>query len=146
MFWLFFPRFGGPLWQLPDDGGSAESGLSDSMSPGDINQLAMSDEIAFRVRFAGAVPPQTARYWRGPVLHDFDGRTWKQSYPVALGPPPVQTRGMPYVYTVSLEPHRHNWIFALDYGLRTLGSAARRADPAITRWCSQSRYRGRSTS
>ena len=118
VFWLFFPRFGGPLWQMPDDGGSAESGLSDSMSPGDINQLAMSDEIAFRVRFASAVPPQDARYWRGPVLHDFNGRTWKQSYPVALGPPPLQPRGTPYIYTVSLEPHQHNWIFALDWPSR----------------------------
>ncbi|HMK86201.1 MAG TPA: DUF3488 domain-containing protein, partial [Steroidobacteraceae bacterium] len=56
--WLFFPRFQGPLWQMPAQGRhTAESGLSDSMSPGDITELALSDEIAFRVRFAGASPP-----------------------------------------------------------------------------------------
>ena len=35
----------------------AASGLSDTMSPGDITQLALSDEVAFRVRFAAATPP-----------------------------------------------------------------------------------------
>ena len=49
-FWLFFPRFGGPLWQMPDNGGAAQSGLSGSMTPGDITDLANSDEVAFRVR------------------------------------------------------------------------------------------------
>ena len=27
------------------------------MSPGDITHLALSDEVAFRVRYAAAVPP-----------------------------------------------------------------------------------------
>src|SRR5260370_5803468 len=73
-FWLFFPRFGGPLWQMPDSGSNATSGLSDSMSPGDITNLAMSDEVAFRVRFkAGSdTPPPQQRYVRGPLQHDFD--------------------------------------------------------------------------
>jgi transglutaminase-like putative cysteine protease len=115
VFWLFFPRFGGPLWQLPDDGGSAESGLSDSMSPGDINELALSDDIAFRVRFAAAPPPPQERYWRGPVMHNFDGHTWKQVDRVTFNGPPLRPQGPAYRYTLSLEPHRHNWIFALDW-------------------------------
>ena len=57
-FWLFFPRFGGPLWQLPEGGGNATSGLGDTMSPGDISELALSDDVAFRVRFdAGSTTP-----------------------------------------------------------------------------------------
>ena len=76
VFWLLFPRFAAPLWQVPNDSRVAESGLSDSMSPGDIDQLALSDEVAFRVRFASAAPTAQERYWRGPVLHSFDGRTW----------------------------------------------------------------------
>jgi len=74
--WLLFPRFAEPLWQTPSDG-RGDTGLSDSMSPGDIDALAESDEVAFRVRFANAVPPRMERYWRGPVLHDFDGHTWR---------------------------------------------------------------------
>ena len=33
VFWLFFPRFDGPLWRLPADGRSAESGLGRQHEP-----------------------------------------------------------------------------------------------------------------
>jgi protein-glutamine gamma-glutamyltransferase len=116
VFWLLFPRFPGPLWHLPDDTThNAGSGLSDTMSPGDIAELALSDEVAFRVRFANTPPPPQERYWRGPVMHDFDGQTWTRGYPVTYSAPPLQPRGPAYRYTLSLEPHQHNWIFALDW-------------------------------
>ena len=115
VFWLLFPRFAAPLWQMPADQQTAGSGLSDTMSPGDINELALSEDVAFRVHFASAVPPLHERYWRGPVLNDFDGRNWKRSYPQHLGAPAVHTQGVAYRYTVNLEPHQHNWIFALDW-------------------------------
>jgi transglutaminase-like putative cysteine protease len=114
VFWLFFPRFAGPLWHMPEDG-SAGSGLSDTMSPGDINELALSDDIAFRVRFATAPPPPQERYWRGPVMHDFDGHAWKIRNSSLNAAPALQFQGPAYRYTLSLEPHRHNWIFALDW-------------------------------
>jgi transglutaminase-like putative cysteine protease len=113
--WLFFPRFAAPLWHLPDDGKGAESGLSDTMSPGDITDLAMSDEIAFRVRFETAAPPPQERYWRGPVMHDFDGHTWRHANYIATTAPALQVQGPAYRYRLSLEPHQHNWIFALDW-------------------------------
>jgi transglutaminase-like putative cysteine protease len=117
VFWLFFPRFDGPLWHMPSEGGSAETGLSDSMSPGDISELALSDDIAFRVHFLGATPPPRERYWRGPVLHDFDGHTWRRTdAPPAQGPP--QTLSGAYRYILSLEPNQHNWIFMLDWPVR----------------------------
>jgi transglutaminase-like putative cysteine protease len=118
IFWLFFPRFDAPLWHMPDDSRSAESGLSDSMSPGDITQLALSDEVAFRVHFVAATPPPQERYWRGPVLHDFDGHTWRRTdsrTPHAAALLPV---GGEYQYKLSLEPHQHHWIFALDWPAR----------------------------
>jgi len=119
-FWLFFPRFGGPLWQMPDNGSNATSGLSDSMSPGDISSLAMSDEIAFRVRFkpGSGTPPPQERYWRGPVLHDFDGHSWRRTEAAAVLAPGLRFQGPAYRYTVSLEPSRHNWIFVLDWPSR----------------------------
>jgi transglutaminase-like putative cysteine protease len=116
-FWLFFPRFGGPLWQMPDNGGSATSGLSDTMSPGDITDLAMSDEVAFRVRFSAKIPPPQERYWRGPVLHDFDGHTWRRGRADGghARAPTLLFQGPSYQYTVSLEPNQHNWLFVLDW-------------------------------
>jgi protein-glutamine gamma-glutamyltransferase len=113
--WLFFPRFAGPLWHLPQDSATAESGLSDHMSPGDLSQLSMSDDIAFRVRFATDVPPPQNRYWRGPVLSEFDGRNWSRE-PGGMTPAPqLKAIGRVYRYTLSLEPQPHNWLFALDW-------------------------------
>ena len=114
VFWLLFPRFAGPLWHIPNDSQTAASGLSDTMSPGDITQLALSDEVAFRVRFDTATPPNRERYWRGPVLDVFDGHTWSRS-PSSRGAPALQPLGPSYQYTVMMEPHRHRWIFMLDW-------------------------------
>jgi transglutaminase-like putative cysteine protease len=114
VFWLLFPRFAGPLWHIPSDSQIAASGLSDSMSPGDITQLALSDEVAFCVRFDGATPPNRERYWRGPVLDAFDGHTWTRS-PTLQGAPALKPLGPSYGYTVMMEPHRHRWIFMLDW-------------------------------
>ena len=114
VFWLLFPRFAGPLWHIPNDSQTAASGLSDTMSPGDITQLALSDEVAFRVRFDSATPPNRERYWRGPVLDVFDGHTWSRS-PSSLRAPALKPLGPSYKYTVMMEPHRHRWIFMLDW-------------------------------
>ena len=54
---LLFPRVQGPLWGLPQDAYAGMSGLSDTMTPGSLSQLTLSDAIAFRVEFQGAAPP-----------------------------------------------------------------------------------------
>jgi transglutaminase-like putative cysteine protease len=113
--WLFFPRLDSPLWRVPADAHSAETGLSDSMSPGDIVKLALSDEVAFRVRFQGSEPPAAELYWRGPVLHDFDGQTWRRTTSGLAQAPALERMGLAYRYVLSLEPSPHNWIFALDW-------------------------------
>jgi protein-glutamine gamma-glutamyltransferase len=125
---VLFPRVPGPLWGLPSDAGAARSGISDTMSPGDISQLIQSDEIAFRVRFLGEPPPMRERYWRGPVLSYFNGRQWRAPFHgddyFALASPATQLdayrpaeadlAGDAVRYEVTLEPHRQNWLFALD--------------------------------
>ncbi len=79
--WIFFPRIATPFWAVPIDTSSATSGLSDRMSPGDISSLSLSDAVAFRVKFDDVVPPPEQRYWRGLVLHRFNGRTWSGNDP-----------------------------------------------------------------
>jgi transglutaminase-like putative cysteine protease len=115
LLWLLFPRFASPLWQVPNDSQAAASGLSDTMSPGDITQLALSDEIAFRVRFDGATPPNRERYYRGPVLDVFDGHTWSRLPSTPSAPPALKPLGPLYKYTVMMEPHQHRWMFMLDW-------------------------------
>jgi transglutaminase-like putative cysteine protease len=110
---LLFPRVQGPLWGLPQDAYSAQSGLAESMTPGNLSQLTLSDAIAFRVDFRGELPPRRALYWRGPVLWDFDGRTWRVGSP-SLADLPVPKTGTRAEYSVLLEPHNRNWLFALE--------------------------------
>jgi transglutaminase-like putative cysteine protease len=114
MLFLLFPRVQTPLWGLPQDAYSGLSGLSETMSPGNLSSLALSDAIAFRAEFRGDLPPQAQRYWRGPVMWDFDGRTWSLGdyVPARLAPPAAGQAT--YRYDVVLEPHNRNWLFALE--------------------------------
>jgi transglutaminase-like putative cysteine protease len=110
---VFFPRLPGAFWALPRSE-EAETGLSDTMSPGGISQLTSSYEIAFRVKFDGPPPPPQERYWRGPVLHDFDGYTWKRRAGTGYLPQPLEYTGNAYHYRMSLEPSQQRWWFTLD--------------------------------
>lgn len=113
---LLFPRIQGPLWSLPGDAGSGRTGLSDTMSPGNISKLAQSEEIAFRVKFLDAPPPKSSLYWRGPVLGNYDGRTWTpvQGRNRPDQPVSIVTEGAPLRYQVTLEPHGRRWLFMLE--------------------------------
>ncbi|HYD81805.1 MAG TPA: DUF3488 and transglutaminase-like domain-containing protein [Paucimonas sp.] len=115
---FLFPRIQGPLWGMPGDAGAGRSGLSDTMSPGNITQLALSDDIAFRVRFLDPPPHQSKLYWRGVVLGSYDGRTWTPLSPgLAHGQVAVRPRGTPIRQEVTLEPSGKRWLFALELPL-----------------------------
>jgi len=109
-----FPRVQGPLWGLPQDVNAGVTGLSDTMTPGNISRLAQSDAIAFRAEFTGNAPPPRHLYWRGPAMWDFDGRTWRIGPPYVVNFEPPTGGRTRYAYTVVLEPHEKNWLFALE--------------------------------
>ncbi|HYD58014.1 MAG TPA: DUF3488 and transglutaminase-like domain-containing protein [Burkholderiales bacterium] len=111
---LLFPRVQGPLWGLPQDAHTGVSGLSDTMAPGNLSKLVLSDAIAFRAAFEGEPPPHRQLYWRGPVLWDFDGRTWKAGWGITGEHEPVQDGSPRYRYSVVLEPHQREWLFSLE--------------------------------
>jgi transglutaminase-like putative cysteine protease len=111
---LFFPRLPGGFWALPT-ADQAITGLSDEMTPGGISQLAQSDEPALRVRFAGALPPARERYWRGPVLHDFDGETWRRRRGPTGRQAVLEYRGPEYRYSMTVEPGSLPVVPALQY-------------------------------
>ena len=114
LLFMLFPRVDGPLWGLPADAFSGRTGLSDTMSPGSISALGESSEIVFRAAFDGPPPRPDQRYWRGPVLTDFDGRTWRPRA-FAEGAAPFYTVDGPRLnYTLTLEPHNRRWLLALD--------------------------------
>lgn len=74
---FLFPRLD-PLWKTPGPP-QATTGLSDEMTPNSLTSLAQDGGLAFRVQFDdGQIPPSQLLYWRGPVLVDYDGKTWRR--------------------------------------------------------------------
>lgn len=119
LLFVFFPRMA-PLWSVPLVSGEARSGISDTMRPGDISNLAQSSERAFRVSFGGPIPEYRDRYWRGLILDHLDGETWRQRERE-----PFQRPGRVAVdggigalasnqYDVLMEPTDQRWAFSLE--------------------------------
>jgi transglutaminase-like putative cysteine protease len=126
VFFILFPRVQGPLWALPQDARSGLTGLSESMTPGNISKLIQSEATAFRVQFEGDIPPYNSLYWRGPVLWSFDGRTWKMPEFSPAGRLQYSRAERPVRYAVTVEPHGKHWVFALDVpGTLPPGTAVR---------------------
>lgn len=113
---VLFPRVEAPRWMMLDQQHTAISGLSDSLEPGSISKLGLSDELVFRVKFEGSIPPPNQRYWRGPVYSHTDGKRWSEIknhfFQRFMDKPSF--KGTPYRYTLMMEPQDKNWVFALD--------------------------------
>jgi transglutaminase-like putative cysteine protease len=113
LLFMFFPRLPGAFWAIPR-GEQAVTGLSDTMNPASIGKLATSYAPAFRVTFTGAPPPEEERYWRGPVLHEFDGYTWRRAAGVLQVRTTLEFLGSPYRYHETLEPTQRRWWYPLE--------------------------------
>ncbi|RRS03096.1 DUF3488 domain-containing protein [Aquabacterium soli] len=94
-----FPRFG-PLWALPTDA-NGRTGLSDTLTLGQVAELALDDSIALRVRFSSTPPPPEQMYFRGPTLDNFNGLVWEPGAPALAKP---QLSGAPQSYEITIEP------------------------------------------
>lgn len=99
-----------PIWQISTDSGRAQTGLSDSIAPGDIAQLARSDALAFRVSFEGERPSQQALYWRTVVMTGFDGRRWWQENEYWFNQQGFEVQG----WARPLREQHSRWISWLD--------------------------------
>jgi transglutaminase-like putative cysteine protease len=110
---LLFPRLQGALWGLPQDAHAGLTGLSEEMYPGSIHQLSLSEDIAFRAHFQGAVPPPAQRYWRALVLWTTDGKGWTRGL-VTRDQLNYEAQGTPIFYTLTPEPANRPWLPALD--------------------------------
>jgi transglutaminase-like putative cysteine protease len=119
LLFVFFPRMS-PLWSVPLVSGEARTGISDTMRPGDISNLAQSSERAFRVTFGGEMPAYRDQYWRGLILDYLDGETWRQGQREGFRPlgRVAVDGGIGELdsnqYDVLLEPTDQRWAFALE--------------------------------
>ncbi|MCP5077838.1 MAG: DUF3488 domain-containing transglutaminase family protein [Psychromonas sp.] len=138
------------LWKMPIQK-QATTGLSDSVSPGEIAKLSRSSALAFRVTFEGEVAPENERYWRAMTLDNFDGKTWSQSEPLKKQELMAKRGGGRSFYLTNkqtspksryeliIEPHYNYWVPVLDYastpkGLVSLSDYSLRSEkPIVTR-------------
>ncbi|MEK7759127.1 MAG: DUF3488 and transglutaminase-like domain-containing protein, partial [Pseudomonadota bacterium] len=114
---LLFPRLQGALWVLPQDAYAGLTGLSDEMRPGSIQELSLSEDIAFRAHFHGPAPPPAQRYWRALVLWTTDGKNWTRGTD-PRGGIAYEALGAPLSYSLTLEPSNKPWLPALDLPVR----------------------------
>ncbi|MEN5420246.1 DUF3488 and transglutaminase-like domain-containing protein [Stenotrophomonas sp. TWI169] len=129
-FWLF-PRLSTPLWGVPERAVSTP-GLSDSMEPGQWLDLMADDTPALRVQFFGAVPDPDQRYWRGPVLTDFDGRRWTRDRARTQRPPAIVDAGARgWDYQIDYEPTDRRQLVALDLPTRAPEGSTLDADMSL---------------
>lgn len=120
---VVMPRLG-PLWSMPLPQGQGQTGFSDSLTLGDISELVRSPDTAFRVTFTGETPSSGELYWRGLLLDEFDGRTWRAAegrFRSRVSPEPPGASSVRY--DIILEPHYQRWLFALGSptGVRSSG-------------------------
>ncbi|HTO47281.1 MAG TPA: DUF3488 and transglutaminase-like domain-containing protein [Burkholderiales bacterium] len=114
LLFFLFPRVQGPMWGIPTDAFGGTTGLSDSMTPGNISLLSQSDAVAFRAHFPDGAPERRRLYWRGPVFWQFDGRTWRAGDVRVSDLVKFDALSAPIHYTVTLEAHERQWLFALE--------------------------------
>jgi hypothetical protein len=113
LLFMLFPRIA-PLWGLPGDAMAGRSGLSASMTVGNIASLALDDSVAMRLRFDGPEPQSSEMYFRGPVLNEFDGQRWTATpwfeQLTKVPPPQLAVQGEPINYQITLEPNQQPWM------------------------------------
>jgi protein-glutamine gamma-glutamyltransferase len=128
LLFFLFPRVQGPMWGIPTDAFGGTTGLSDSMTPGNISLLSQSDAVAFRAHFPDGAPERRRLYWRGPVFWQFDGRTWRAGDVRVSDFAQFDPLSPPVHYTVTLEPHERQWLFALEMAGRVPPGAGATGD------------------
>ena len=109
---FLFPRVEGSFWGIMGMG-SGRTGIGDEMYPGSVSSLVENEDVAFRVRFEGDIPPRDLLYWRGIVFYLFDGSGWRRGLWPSMRRTPLEGTS-PVEYTVMLEAHRKRMLFALD--------------------------------
>ena len=109
---VLFPRLQTPLWGINAE--TATTGISNSMTLGDIGNLSRSTATAFRVRFLDDAPPPDQRYWRGPVFWQTNGARWDVGRRIPRPITPGLAQGPELDYEVTIEPTGEYWLFGLD--------------------------------
>ena len=118
LLFLLFPRINTGLQLRIGDFHAAMTGFSDRLSPGGIETLANSSEIAFRAEFPdNRTGPPGPKYWRGLVMWRCEGMEWRGPYSpksISDSPRPYPASDKAIRQRITIAPHGLRWMFALD--------------------------------
>ncbi|MDB6138691.1 MAG: transglutaminase [Verrucomicrobiaceae bacterium] len=141
LLFFFFPRGSGGLVMHLARQFTHRTGISNTLDPGSVAEIAQTPGRAFWVHFPeGNVPDISDRYWRCVVLWNCDGLKWQRGarpsapvYPRIAGEdtniddgddagPPLKPKARPppppaepeVRQVITLDPHGGNWLAALD--------------------------------
>ncbi|WP_457353200.1 transglutaminase family protein [Roseateles sp. P5_D6] len=136
LLFVLFPRIA-PLWGVPTEA-IGRTGLSNQLEFGAMNEIANDESIAMRLKFEGALPPPDQRYFRGPVLTRFDGKTWRaydsrSSQSWLRGRDDLATAGPALRYEMTLEPLRISVLPLLEMSPGGVGSELNLTDLTVVR-------------
>ncbi len=113
LLFILLPRSVSPFWAgLGGRPRQGVSGISDHLQLGEIGNVALSGEVAFRAEIEDGVPPPRTPYWRGAVLEVTDGRRWEISGRNRPATILGSTGGKRITYFV--EPHGNRQLFLLE--------------------------------
>lgn len=131
LLFVLFPRIA-PLWGVPSDT-VGRTGLSNQLDFGAMNEIANDDTIVMRLRFDGPPPPPAQRYFRGPVLSRFDGKTWRAASDAFPGGEVLKLDGPALRYQMTLEPLRIATVPLLEMSPGAAGSEMQVSDELALR-------------
>jgi protein-glutamine gamma-glutamyltransferase len=118
LLFLLFPRINIGFQFRIGDLHAAMTGFSDRLSPGGIETLANSSDIAFRAEFPDRrTGPGGPMYWRGLVMWHCEGLEWRAPYaPASVSDSSRQYRASDKAIRqrITIAPHGARWMFALD--------------------------------
>lgn len=127
---LIFPRIVLPWAASQGSSQNAKLGFSTELKPGQIGDLADSNELAFRVTFPeGMIIDKEELYWRGAILRSSNGMEWSRdkrefkrtrSLETAL---PSQESGFEYEIVIPVSTQQY--IFTQDGTYEVLAQGSR---------------------
>lgn len=109
---FLFPRGSGGLGFIMRGAFVGQSGMSDTLSPGSVAGMTLSNRVAFRAVFPDGTVPSDL-YWRGAILTKAEGMTWRASKIDLRQQYPEPTMGKAIRQRIVLQPHGNRWLFAL---------------------------------
>lgn len=123
LLFLILPRTNFPLLNFLNQAAFGRTGFTETVRLGEVASIQEDSAVVFRAR----MEPVNERilYWRGIVLDEFDGTTWRPSRLEETAPSEAAEEG-DLRQVIYMEPYGLNRLFGLDRPVKIEGIPARR--------------------